>query len=887
MSPDRNRQLRDLFDRAVELDGSAREALLAETLEDDAELGHELKTLLDLDAADGQFLDRPAISVAARELAGDESRASQARTIPGYRILSKLGAGGMGEVFLAEDEALGRRVALKLLPESLTASADSLARFKREARAASALNHPGIMTVHEIGSAEGVQFIATEFIEGETLRDRLAAGPMTVADVVRIGTAAAEALAVAHEAGIVHRDVKPENIMVRRDGYVKVLDFGLAKSVEPASGDDDRIASLSTIATEPGRMLGTVAYMSPEQLHATGVDERTDVWSLGVVLYELVTGTRPFRGPSAAGVISAILTAEVPPIEVDGVRVSEALEIIIRKSLERDTGLRYRNAREVWEALRSLGEDLAFDERVRLRSGDAEPGREVPSLASGAGSAAVSTASALRFGWQVWAVVAVVFATAAFGMAYRFGAFGAFGGAQAGDEIRSIAVLPFLPVGNEARDEAFELGMADTLITRLGSLRQLDVRPISAVRTYTRTDRDPLAAGRDLKVAAVLDGTLQRSGDRLRVNLRLLRVGDGAVLWAAAIDEASADVFKVQDSISERVVLALRLELSGWEQQQLAKRDTESSEAYQSYVRGRYFLDRRGTEWRRKSVEQFSKAVELDPAYAPAYAGLSDAYAEMVYWGDERPRDYMPKAKAAAERALAIDDSLAEAHTSLGVVFDDFEWKFNEAEQQYRRAIELNPSYALAHQRLGQLLAEKGRFDEAKAESRLALELDPLSLNVNVSLGAVEFLSRDYGAAIEQLNRTLELDPQYVEARGLLGWISVQEGRYDEALRLWMSMAPDDHAESLRAAFAKGGIRRYFERDLELAFERQRRGEELAVFSAMELAYLGRKDEAFVVLERAFEERNSWLGELNVDPSWDPLRSDPRFVDLVRRVGLG
>ncbi len=247
----------------------------------------------------------------------------------------------------------------------------------------------------------------------------------------------------------------------------------------------------------------------------------------------------------------------------------------------------------------------------------------------------------------------------------------------------------------------------------------------------------------------------------------------------------------------------------------------------------------------------------------------------------------MPKAKAAAERALAIDDSLAEAHTSLGVVFDDFEWKFNEAEQQYRRAIELNPSYALAHQRLGQLLAEKGRFDEAKAESRLALELDPLSLNVNVSLGAVEFLSRDYGAAIEQLNRTLELDPQYVEARGLLGWISVQEGRYDEALRLWMSMAPDDHAESLRAAFAKGGIRRYFERDLELAFERQRRGEELAVFSAMELAYLGRKDEAFVVLERAFEERNSWLGELNVDPSWDPLRSDPRFVDLVRRVGLG
>ena len=887
MTTERTKKLRELFDRAVELDAPERDALLAETIANDAELGRELGTLLHLDAADEPFLDRTALSAAAREIARVAPVPIEPRTIPGYRILSKLGAGGMGEVFLAEDETLGRRVALKLLPESLTASAESLARFKREARAASALNHPGIMTVHEIGTADGVQFMATEYIEGETLRERLALGPISVADVLRIGVEAAEALAVAHEAGIIHRDIKPENIMVRRDGYVKVLDFGLAKTVEPASGEDgSHVASLSSIATEPGRMLGTVAYMSPEQLHGAELDERTDVWSLGIVLYELATGIRPFRGPSTAGIISAILTAEPAPFEgtVDG--VPAALETVVRRSLEKDASKRYRTAREVWGALKALREDLAFDERVRLRSGDAASGAmdSTSEREAEAARARPWFGRMQQLGWPAWAAIAVVLASVMAGIAYTTGK---FAGSPAGEEIRSIAVLPFLPVGNGERDEALELGMADTLIMRLSVLRQLDIRPVSAVRKYTQSDRDPLAAGRDLNVSAVLDGTLQRAGDRLRVNLRLLRVRDGAVVWATAIDESSLDLFKLQDTISDRVIQAMRVEVSGWEQQQMAKRATESSEAYQFYVRGRYFLDRRGTEWRRKSVEQFSKAVEIDPAYAPAFAGLSDVYSEMAYWGDARPREYMPKAREAARRALELDESLAEAHTSLGVVLDDYDWKPAEAEREYRRAIELNPSYALAYQRLGQLLAEMGRFDEAIAVHRRALELDPLSLNINVSLGAVQFLSRDWSSAEEQLKRTLELDPGYVEATGLLAWLCVLEGREDEGARLWLGESTTDEAKALRSAFARGGIRAYFTKDLELADALKRPGESLHVFSAMELAYLGRKDEAFSVLERAFEERNSWLGELNVDPSWDPLRSDPRFGELVRRVRAG
>ncbi len=887
MTPERTRKLRELFDRAVELEAAERDALLAETIADDPEIGHELRTLLDHDAADERFLDRTALTAAALEIAREAPIPMNARTIPGYRILSRLGAGGMGEVFLAEDESLGRRVALKLLPESLTASAESLARFKREARAASALNHPGIMTVHEIGTADGVQFMATEFIEGETLRERLAGGPLSVPDVLRIGVDTAEALAVAHEAGIIHRDIKPENIMVRRDGYVKVLDFGLAKTVEPASGEDgSRVASLSSIATEPGRMLGTVAYMSPEQLHGAELDERTDVWSLGIVLYELATGIRPFRGPSTAGVISAILTAEPAPFEGEIAGVPAGLETIVRKSLEKDASKRYRTAREVWAALKALREDLAFDERVRLKSGDSGSG-VVDSTREGlVDSSGIRPGLGWRrrLGWPAWLAVTVVLAVSIAGIVYTAGN---LTGTPEGDEIRSMAVLPFLPVGNGERDEALELGMADTLITRLSVLRQLDIRPVSAVRTYTQPDRDPVAAGRDLNVSAVLDGTLQRAGDRLRVNLRLLRVRDGAVIWATAIDESSLDLFKVQDSISERVVQALRVEVSGWERQQMAKHATGSSEAYQYYVRGRYFLDRRGTEWRRKSVEQFSKAVEIDPDYAPAFAGLSDVYSEMAYWGDARPREYMPKAREAAQRALELDETLAEAHTSLGVVLDDYDWKFAEAEREYRRAIELNPSYALAYQRLGQLLAELGRFDEAVAVHHRALELDPLSLNINMSLAAVQFLSRDWASAEAQMKRTLELDPGYGEATGLLAWLYVLEGRTEEGARLWLGESTTEEAKALRAALARGGIRAYFTKDLELASARNRPGESLAVFSAMELAYLGRKDEAFSVLETAFEERNSWLGELNVDPSWDPLRSDPRFGDLVRRVRMG
>lgn len=873
MTPERTRRARELFELALERDAGEREAFVARACHGDAELRVEVESLLAHDSATDHFIDGRAIGAAAPGIARAREPIASGRRIDRYTVLSRIGAGGMGEVYLAEDGSLGRRVALKLLPESVADDAERLTRFKREARAASALNHPSIITVYEVGAAAGLHFIATEYVEGETLRDRLARGPLRPEEALEVAVRIAEALAAAHAAGILHRDVKPENVMVRPDGYVKVLDFGLAKVVGHA---DTRTSP--TLDTEPGRLLGTVAYMSPEQLRGDGVDARTDVWSLGVLLFELASGTRPFAASSPVGVMTAILERE--PDTAGAGALPAPLMRIVRRALEKDREQRYASAREMLEDLRAARSEL---------EGRALQG---PSNGSKAASERPLAASVTMLGRAVRArtglAIVLVGLVAAAALAAMLVSRAGVDVAPPANEgpIRSIAVLPFLPLSTEARSESLELGMADTLITRLGGLQRLDVRPLSAVRPYMVPARDPVAAGRELKVQAVLDGSLQQAGDRLRVTLRLLRVHDGAAIWTAALDGHDAEIFDLQDAISEQIVAALRLELSRDEQRKLARRDTESSEAYNAYLKGRYVLDRRTEEWILKSIEHFSKAVELDPAYAPAHAGLADAYYELVYWAEYRPVEYMPKAKASAERALAIDDTLADAHTSLAIVLEDYEWRFAEAEQEYRRAIELDPKYALARQRLGQLLAEMGRFEESRAEHMAALEIDPLSRNVNMSLASLHFLSRDFEAAAEQLRRTLELDPTYHEARGFLGWIYVQLGAHDDAVRTWLGDSESDDARALRAAYERGGIRGYMTKDVELAKTRPRRSRSLPIFSALELAYLGRGDEALDVLEALCEERHSWLGELNVDPSWDGIRHEPRFIELVRRVGL-
>jgi TolB-like protein len=873
MTPDRIKRARELFDLALDRDESDRTAFLADACGSDEALRREVESLLAFHTKADHFIDRPAISLAAENLVREQATVGVGQKLHSYELLSRIGAGGMGEVYLAEDSTLGRKVALKVLPTAFTTDPERLARFKREARAASALNHPCIITVHEIGSADGVNFIATEYVEGETLRQRLERGSLSLEEILNAGIHTAEALSVAHEAGIIHRDIKPENVMVRRDGYVKVLDFGLAKLLDTRAGD----AMTSTVATEPGRMMGTVAYMSPEQLHALDVDARTDIWSLGVVLFELVTGKRPFVAKTSVGVISAILERDVPPVASDAFEVPEPLAAIIRRALEKEREQRYGSAREMLAELKAVRGDLEFAERVRQSSGDVA----VPAgIAARRNGGEFMPRSSFRGRAAAVALVAGLVALTA-AIAYKLAPSG-----EPGDTIQSIAVLPLLPLVVDGRNESLEFGMADTLITKLSGIRKLDVRPISAVRSYAEVGRDAVSVGRELKVEAVLDGTLQQAGDRLRVNLRLVRVRDGEVLWTAALDENATDIFALQDAISERVVAALRLELSGDEQRKLAKRDTESEEAYQLFLKGRYFLDKRNIEWLRKSAEHFSKALEVDPTYARAYAGLADSYYEIAYWGYEPPREYMPRARAAAERALALDDTVADAHTSLAIVLEDYEWKFAEAEREYRRAIELDPKYALARQRFAQFLAEMGRFDEARAEQSVAQALDPLSLNVNMSLASISYLSRDTDGAIEQLRRILEMDPNYGEARGLLGWLLIQRGDSDAGIQMWLGDSQAELSQEQQKAYETGGIRAYFEVDIELAKRRLKPGHALPVFTAMELVYIGRKDEAFDVLEKAYEARNSWLGEAKVEPAWDGLRSDPRFTDLLRRIGL-
>lgn len=454
------------------------------------------------------------------------------------------------------------------------------------------------------------------------------------------------------------------------------------------------------------------------------------------------------------------------------------------------------------------------------------------------------------------------------------------------EDIHSLAVLPFKPLTEGDRDESLELGMADTLITTLSRQQSVTVRPISAVRRYAAVDQDALAAGHELQVEAVLEGNIQRMGDRVRVTVRLVRVRDGAALWATKLDEKFTDIFALQDAISERVAKTLAVELTGSALPVDSARSVQHTDAYIRYLKGRYFWSKRTRADLLKSIEYFTQAIEVDKEFAPAYAGLADAYHSMVYWEAYPPKEFMPKAREAAEKALALDDSLSEAHTSLAIVLEDYEWRFADAEAEYRKAIALNPNYAFGHQRFGQLLMESGRFDEARVECERALEIDPVSLDAHMTYAALFYFERQYDQAVDQLRRTIELAPDYGEPYGLLGVVYYEKGMYQEAIDAFLHFSSPDHAAVLRQAFTNAGIEGFLRKDVELALQSPDASQTTPIFLAVEYAYLGERDKAFAILERAYEQRHSWLGELRVEPAWDNLRADPRFADLVRRVGL-
>jgi len=824
-----------------------------------------------------------------------------------YEIRAKIGAGGMGEVYLAQDTKLERKVALKILPADVASHRDRMDRFVREAKAAAALNHPNIAHIYEIGEAEGQNFIAMEFIDGQTLRKVIHSGQADMPKLLRYLQHVAEGLAKAHAAGIVHRDLKPDNIMVTRDGHAKILDFGLAKLIEPQQSSVDTGEAASELATAilqqhstPGVVLGTVGYMSPEQAQGKTkeIDQRSDIFSFGCILYEAVTGHKAFAGKDAVDSLNKIIREPVTPISDFRPDAPNDLQRVVRRCLAKDPEDRYQTIKDVAIELRELRRDLAGATGIDTTTspqfgvppsgGIVSPGQILPSEASTPSSQPPSSAeyivSGIRQHKFALAVALMVLAAGAVGL-------GMYLHARNNEvAIESIAVLPFQNRSTDGDTEYLSDGLAESLIYRLSQLPNLKVSPTSSVFAYKNKEIDPVKVGNQLGVNAVLLGRIVQRGDSLTISAELVDVRYNKLLWGEQYERKMSELLQTQREIAREIVDKLRLKVSGQEQG-LAKHYTESNEAYQLYLKGRFQWHKRTNEALKKSIDYFNQAIERDPSFALAYAGLADCYVVPAYMLP--PGEKIPKAKMAAMKALELDDTLAEAHTSLARAMTTYDWDWRGAEREFQRAIELNPNYAIAHQWYCGYLEAMGRTPEAIAEGKRALELDPLSPIITFEMGLGFFYARDYDKAIEYYQKTLELDPDFPPAHGQLPAAYEQKRMYDQAItgfqkgtnlkgsREWyFSLSGLAHVYAVTGN--KGEAQKLLSEMKDLSVRQYVPADRIALI----YAGLGDKDEAFAWLEKAYDERSFNMTWLKVEPRWDSLRSDPRFADLVRRLGL-
>jgi eukaryotic-like serine/threonine-protein kinase len=843
MTPERWQQIKALLESALERDPLEREAFLAASCAGDPALRTEVEALIDAHARSGDFIESPAYEV----LAGSLTQADlSGQSIGPFAIISSLGSGGMGHIYLAEDTRLSRKVALKALPSHFTKDLERVRRFQLEAKAASALSHPNIITIYEIGQIQQLHYIAFEFIDGQTLRQHIKTGQLTIAESLQVASSVAAALLAAHEAGIVHRDIKPENIMLRSDGVVKVLDFGLAKLTEwkPI------VSEASTLfQTEQGIVMGTAPYMSPEQGRGIGVDRRTDIWSLGVVLYEMVAGRQPFEGPTNSDVLVAILGREPVPLPRYRPEVPTELEWIIKKALRKDRDERYQTVRELSADLKNLSQRLEFEETLQR---------------------SLDTAESLSFTdrqSQSW---------------------------QARTAIDSLAILPFQHTDPEPGTEYFSDGISESMINALSRLPELRVMAWSTVSQYKGRQIDPRRVGRELGVRAVLTGRMMQWSDRLVIKVELVDVADGSQLWADSYVRKPADILALETEIASEISEKLRLRLSNEEKEQLARRPTDNVEAYHAYLKGRYYWNKRTDADVRKAIEYFRKAIDTDPTYAAAYVGLADSYLILGSFGIATlaPRDAFPKACQAIGRAMQIDETLAETHSSLAYCLANYDWNWRAAELEFKRALELKPGYAVAHHWYGFVyLAAFGRIDEAMAELQSALDLDPISLPVGSNIGLLLYLARRYDEAMVKFQRNLEMDRNFVYTHWEMALAYEACGRYDEAIASFQTAIDLSGTSTLPRAllartYALAGRKSEALALLEALHELSTRFYVSPYRIAAVYAALRDKDRAFEWLEHAYEGRDGWLIWLAVDPVVDDLRSDARFRDLLGRIGL-
>jgi eukaryotic-like serine/threonine-protein kinase len=859
------KKIEELFHQVLAAPEEGRATFLEEVCAGDDALRQELQSMLEAHGKAGGFLESPALEQAARLAGQAGSQLLAGHQLGPFRIGALLGRGGMGEVYRAVDTRLDRLVALKLLPAEVAGNPDRLRRFIREAKAASSLNHPNIATIHEIGESDGIHWIAMELVEGQTLATRLQGHPVAMNEILEIGIQTAEALEIAHKKGIIHRDIKPGNLIRTPEGKVKVLDFGLAKRLPLDKPAVDLSASTES-HTMPGLIMGTMDFMSPEQVLGQEVDQRSDLFSLGVVLYQMATGTLPFKGDTSGAIFNAILNQRPPSSVRLNPELPGELERIINKALEKDRNFRYQNISDLRADLQRLKRDSESDKTAFT-----------PPETTAAKQTLLTHRRLL-----LAALVLFLFALAGSGV-YLY--------SRRTVQIDSIAVLPFTNVSGDPNTEYLSDGISESLINTLAQLPNLRVVPRSVAFRYKGKDVDAQKAGKDLNVLSILMGRIVQHGDSLNIQAELVDTEKVSQLWGAQYNRKLADIQTVQEEIATVISDKLRLRLTGQEQKLLTNHYTENTEAYQLFLKGRYSWNRRTEEAFKKGIQFFNEAIQKDQGFALAFVGLAECYTGLVYGSYSAAREDCPRAKAAALKALELQENLAGAHNSLAFVTDVYDWNWREAEKGYKHAIAFDSDYERAHLWYGIYLDSMGRFEESLLEYKRALELDPLSLPINTQIGFHYYLARQYEPAEKQLITTLELNPGFAYAHAHLGSTYRIKPALGDAVAEYqkaVSLEKDcpRYVAMLGSSYATAGKRSEALQILSDLHGLSKRKYVDPVLRAFLLASLGRKEEAIAEIETGYADHSYLMRWLKVQPNFDPLRSDPRFQDLLRRMNF-